>query len=307
MTVSRGHRAGFTLVELLVVLAVIAILAGLLLAGIQRVRDAGQRSQCLNNLRQIGLALSAYHNAHGVLPPGRAGTSPAERYPRMGWSARILPYLEQQALWEQAVRDYAANPTRPWASPVHVGLSTPVRAYSCPADPRTFASADTPVGITPDIAIRAAFTSYLGVSGIDVGRRDGCLHLESTVRFVDITDGTSHTLLVGERPPSADLVWGWWYAGVGQVDTGSADMILGVRELNVRFVIDPECPSGPTTFGPGRFTDQCDVLHFWSPHLGGGTHFLMADGSASFVGYSAAARLPALATRAGGEPAEALD
>lgn len=110
----------------------------------------------------------------------------------------------------------------------------------------------------------------------------------------------SNTLLVGERPASADMQFGWWYAKTGQRFTDSAEMVLGMREQNVMPVTRGSCPPGTYSYAPGRLTDQCDMYHFWSPHLGG-TFFLFVDGSAHFLSYDAAAILPALASRGGGE------
>jgi prepilin-type processing-associated H-X9-DG protein len=126
------------------------------------------------------------------------------------------------------------------------------------------------------------------------------LFLDSHVRLADITDGTSCTLMAGERPPSADCWYGWWYAGYGQAGTGSADMLLGARERNLGGPYVSSCPPGPYRFQAGRVENQCDLFHFWSLHPGG-AHFLFADGSVRFLAYSAADILPALATRAGGE------
>lgn len=130
------------------------------------------------------------------------------------------------------------------------------------------------------------------------------LFQDSAVRFGDVSDGLSNTLLLGERPPSADLQLGWWYAGTGQLNTGSGEMILGVRDHNLLPVMSGS-PCGPGAWpfqGAGGFSDPCGTFHFWSPH-GGGANFAGCDGSVRFVQYSANDLLPALASRAGGEPA----
>lgn len=146
-----------------------------------------------------------------------------------------------------------------------------------------------------------ALTSYLGVSGLDYSAKDGVLYQDSRVRIADVLDGTSNTLLFGERPPSADYQFGWWYAGTGQQLTGSADVILGVRELNIMpIVAGSVCGPGRYQFGPSSPSDPCAWYHYWSLHAAGAS-FAMSDGSVRFVRYEAARTLPALASRAGGE------
>ncbi|HJT78726.1 MAG TPA: DUF1559 domain-containing protein [Gemmataceae bacterium] len=287
-------RRAFTLVELIVVLAIIGILAGLLLAAVMQVRAAASRTACSNNLRQIGLALHAYHGAYAHLPPGVSYHGGADPYSFMSWNTRLLPFLEQDAQWKQAQQAFAEQH---WfmAEPPHLGLGTVMPIYSCPADPRS----DQPQTF-PYNDLQVAFTWYLGVEGINQDQKDGVLYLDSEVRLTDIADGTSNTLLVGERPPSADGVLGWWYAGEGQSHDGSADMVLGVNEHNA-FTYAGNCPFGPYQFGPGRSENQCDALHFWSLHAGHGANFAFADASVHFIPYSAAPLMPALATRSGRE------
>jgi len=123
-----------------------------------------------------------------------------------------------------------------------------------------------------------------------------------------VTDGLSNTLLAGERPPSLDLWYGWWFAGAGydQFPTpdgmwgssGTGDVVLGARE--VRYAAYMGCPATKVGLQPGRLAEHCDQAHFWSLHPGGG-NFLRADGSVRFLTYAADAVLPQLATRAGGE------
>jgi prepilin-type processing-associated H-X9-DG protein len=283
------------LIELLVVLAITAVLFGLLLPAVQKVRAAAARVQCANNLRQLGLALHQYHDAGGTLPPGVASRQPGEPFPRMTWLARLLPYVEQDQLWQATVAAYDATAT-PYRDPPHLGFGMPMPVFSCPADPRTLQPQATHRGRRP------ALTSYVGVLGMAYRDTGGVLFRNSRVRLADITDGTSNTVIAGERPPSADFWYGWWYAGYGQAGTGSGDMLLGVRERNFGGPYVSSCPPGPYHFGPGRPDHQCDLFHFWSLHPSG-AHFLMADGSVHFLSYDADAILPALATRAGGEVA----
>jgi prepilin-type N-terminal cleavage/methylation domain-containing protein/prepilin-type processing-associated H-X9-DG protein len=289
----RRVAAGFSLVELLVVLAILAVLLGLILAGVQRAREAASRVRCVNNLKQIGLALHGYHDTQGSLPPG---VTPADdpSYPYMSWNTRLLPYLEQQALWQQTLRAYALDKNFNH-DPPHVGLSTVLEAYGCPSDPRS-GSLGYPTTIDPQ---GYAFTDYLGVTGVNSRRKDGVLFVDSQVRFADVTDGLSNTLAVGERPPSTN-VFGVWYAGAGQSGDGATDMLLGVREQYFGGGLG-NCRNRPYDYGPGRPTNACDALHFWSFHAGG-ANFLLADGSVHFLPYATAPLMPALATRSGGEP-----
>jgi prepilin-type processing-associated H-X9-DG protein len=288
-------RVAVTLIELVVVIGIVSLLMGLLLPAVQKVRAAAVKTQCANNLKQIGLALHLHHNDHYSFPPGVSSEAVAPGAARMSWCTRLLPYLEQTALWQQTQEAYRLEPS-PFVNPPHLGLDTVVAAFACPADSRVLERHTTHRGR------RVALTSFLGVMGTDFSTRDGVLFLDSQVRFADITDGTSNTVAVGERPPSADLWYGWWYASVGQDGTGSGDMLLGVRERCLRDSFVWFCAPGPYHFGPGRTDRQCDLFHFWSLHPGG-AHFLFADGSVRFLAYSADAILPPLATRAGGEAA----
>jgi prepilin-type N-terminal cleavage/methylation domain-containing protein/prepilin-type processing-associated H-X9-DG protein len=294
MTLISRSR-GFTLIELLVVIATVAVLIGLLLPAVQKAREAAARSVCLNNLKQINLALHGYHDARNGLPPGHRSFANPDRQPMTGWPLSCLPFVEQKQLHDQSVIAFRTNGS-PFANPPHTGLAIVVRLYTCPADPRV---------ATAQVCQRdnfpVAFTSYLGVSGRDSPARDGLLYHDSRHRITDATDGTSNTLLLGERPPSADYQFGWWYAGSGQLGTGSADLILGVREPNLLpITTGSPCGPGAYPFSPSRFTDPCGMFHFWSPHPGG-AHFAFADGSVRFLRYSADPLMPALATRAGGE------
>lgn len=289
----RDHA--FTLLEFLVVIGIIAVLLGLILPAIQKVRAAAERAKCQNNLKQIGSALHQYHDTQRALPFGHRSPNNPDKMPYSGWTLDILPFLEQQMLYGSARTAYRLCPW-PFLNPPHTGLASPVRVYLCPSDPRT----DSPQ-LAPRSGFAVAFTSYLGVAGKTCFTRDGVLVHDSRFALTDVTDGTSTTLLVGERPPSADLQFGWWYAGLGQLGSGSADLILGVRERNLQPVTSGSpCGPGAYPFIPSNVGDPCGMFHFWSPHSGG-AHFAFCDGSVRFVSYSVNNLLPALASRAGGE------
>jgi prepilin-type processing-associated H-X9-DG protein len=280
------HRPAFTLVEAVLAIAIVGTLVALVLPAVQAARAASLRAACANNLRQIGLALGQYHQVRGCWPPG--ATHPAlgfgsagDAYPLLNWEARLLPYVDQQSLWEQTQRAYAEDPTD-IRDPPHVGLDTQVALFVCPAD---------------SIQKSYGFTSYVGVAGTDLQHEDGILFLDSQVRIGDVTDGMSNTVMVGERPPAKDSAFGHWYGGWGPWAVGSG--FLGVNETDIHDGVQP-CPVGPYEFGPGNYNNPCDVFHFWSMHRGG-ANFLFADGAVHFLPYSASAVLPALATRAGGE------
>ncbi len=280
------------MIEMLVVLAIIGLLVGLTLAAVQQVRMAAARAQCQANLRQIGIGLHGYHDAYGAFPPGVGFRGEGDPYYCMNWHTRILPFVEQTPLWKQAQQAYAQTILFN-QNPPHTPLTVIVKLYTCPIDRRTAVIGGGRYGGP------AAFTDYLGVRASSGERKDGVLFLGSHVSLTDITDGSSNTLLVGERPPLTERSLGWWYAGVGVDGGGTADGVLAAKERNT-YPILPECPFGPYNYGPGRLDYPCDSLHFWSQHPGG-ANFLFADGSVHFLPYSAASILPALASRNGGE------
>ncbi len=286
----RSQRGGFTLIEVLVVIAIIAILIGLLLPAVQKVRDAAARVQCQNSLKQIGLALHMTHDAEGQLPPGWRSFINTDKRPATGWQLSLLPQLEQEAVADQSRRAFAVVPI-PFVG-VHP-IGTALSAFACPADERAARAA-----VVPELFQLVAFTSYLGVSGTSGAAHDGVLFADSKVKLTDIADGTSNTLAVGERPPSADLHYGWWYAGMGTGD-GTGDLHLGVREASAwpRF---PACGAGVRPYRPGKLTDNCAAAQFWSLHAGG-ANFAFCDGSVRMLRYSTGDVLSALATRSGGE------
>ena len=291
-------RYALTLIELLVVIMIIGLLIGMLLPAVQMVREAGRRTSCANNIRQLSLGVMNYESSFGHLPMGLVVTPSADgrnRYFGMTWITRTLPYLEQAGMWNNALEDYRAAPN-PFRS--HRGMQTILPIVNCPSDP-----AAGQIHWTHQNRL-VALTNYLGVNGINYRSRDGVFTYDREIRFSEIGDGQSNTLMIGERPPSPDFWFGWWYAsGSGTESTG--DVMLGMAELN------PEtsggtspflsgCPDGPYQYGPGR-NEQCDTLHFWSYHSAG-AHFGLADGSVRLIPYNTDQTImEALATRAGGE------
>ena len=192
----------------------------------------------------------------------------------------------------------------PWPySPFHGAFGHVVRTYVCPNDtrvslPRLPAHFDRPAGLT----------SYVGVSGLDYTQNSGVLFLDSALPLAEITDGTSNTLAVGERPPSTDFMYGWWYTGAGQDGSGNVDMVLGMNERASPDGIRAElrgCDTGAAySYGPGDLEEYCHLLHFWSLHPGG-AHFLSCDGSVSLIAYEVdQALMNSLATRSGREVLE---
>jgi prepilin-type N-terminal cleavage/methylation domain-containing protein len=288
----KRTRGGFTLIELLVVIAIISVLIGLLLPAVQRVRATAARADCANNMRQIGLALHGYHDANGQFPTGARLGDPGEKFPWAQWLLFILPYVEEGPRYNAAVAAYTAQPN-PFGVPLHAGLTGVVKVFVCASDD----GAPGPHFATLS-KIDVALTSYAGSAGRDYTTRDGVLYPTSQVKIRDITDGTSTTLLIGERPPHETYQFNWWYAGQGQDLKGSVETVVGAVEQNVAYYLP--CSPGAHPFGPSDPRDPCAPFHFWSFHSGG-AGFVTADGAYHFLRYSAAAVLPALATRAGGE------
>lgn len=286
-------------------MGVVGILVSLTLPAVQAVRAAACRTSCQNNLKQIGLAIADYHATYGRLPPMPARRSDqVNPNASLSWMALLLPNLDQEGLYRISAQACAmdADPTH---NPPHAGFSTVLPIVVCRADGWESARTDR-------FGLSAAFTSYIGVGGaVEAGTsrtHAGAFGRLPGVKITDINDGTSETVIVGERPPPESLQAGWWYPsypGTGN-DFGGPNNSMLFGDI-VMWIEDKECaPARRGFFGPGRRENPCDRYHFWSLHSGGG-NWLFADGSVRFLNYSANEILPALATIAGGETVKVLD
>ncbi len=288
------RRNAFTLIELLVVIGILALLVGMLLPSVQKVRASAAMLQCKNNLKQINLACLNYESVNGTLPPCVAPNDHPLRSLHM--HVLLLPYLEQQAIYEQALRDCTTMPITHLAPP-HKGLRTLVKAYQCPADDR---QAFLHRNIRGDVV---ALTGYLGVSGTHENQpSNGIYGYGLATKMTDIVDGTSNTIGWGERPPTPDYLGSWWYSSFAALISAPVLNVSAMRGIPEGSTIGAyySCPPGPYDFKQGDLNNRCDGYHFWSTHTGG-AHFGIADGSVRFLKYSANSILPALATRNGGE------
>lgn len=334
----KRHRRGFTLVELLVVIAIIGILIALLLPAVQAAREAARRSQCSNNLKQIGLALHNYHDTNKTFPFSWMVFATDPGYSDLNaqvWGTRILPYIEQQALYDQydsrfpAIDQYAAHPEVVQNLAV---IATPLAAYVCPSTPggvdRVYdASLDpdfpftwtaAPSDYTAILGVYGQFATiaYAGWSGS--GSRSGVMQFNGInpdngdveldrSRIADIKDGTANTAMVGERV-GGDTI----YMKGGQVHPNSA-MLGPSNGGGWGDIMNGETWYAGTLYdGSGTPPDQgpcainCSNYRnggFFSFHPGG-AQFCLADGSVRFVSETIDAfTFAALTTRNRGEVA----
>lgn len=291
------ERRGFTLIELLVVIAIIAILIALLLPAVQQAREAARRTQCKNNMKQLGLALHNYHDTHRVFPPGgvsRVGTSGTTWCVTNGgtgfngfsfapWTVLILPMLDDTARYNQA--DFSST----FISIADRGQSTAGNnaiwnstnsKFQCPSDPNS-----SPTNNNNNYFGSQGGGTVIGTDVIcrnDAGNRwwmqNGLLYHNSSIRMQDVLDGTSNTFLVGEtryqscRRAGTTQFYGWASSDWPMVQYGSPSQVAGAS-----------LPINSSTLNPGAAaTFDIQTRIFGSFHTGG-CHFLLADGSVHFL------------------------
>jgi len=293
------QRKAFTLVELLVVIAIIGILIALLLPAVQAAREAARRSSCSNNLKQVGLALHMYHDINNQLPAGWMGYDPSTGLPHWfglpgwAWSSKILPYMEQGAAYKNLVH-FDLPITDPANAEARV---FPVSTFRCPSDigGKTFLlqGGGPMVGPGTFTPVDLATGNYIGMFGsVDIHlvcpgpggqcEGNGSFFLNRGVRFSDITDGLSQTLIVGER--CSKLAPSTW---VG--------LVTGGEHMPARVV-------GVAAYPPNAEAAPVEYFHNFSSFHPSGTHFLSADGSVRLIPQTIdMAVYQALATRSGSE------
>lgn len=330
---------GLTLVELLVVMAIIAVLAGLLLPAVQKVREAAARLKCQNNLKQIALACHAYENVHGVFPPGEI-----KRPKDASWVVPLLPYLEQQALFAQY------NRNAKWDEPANAAvILTRLTVFECPSVPQNprideFVELDKKTGAIKK-SYRAACSDYAALREVKkhlvqfgfidplpesalggvlqkAGDDDGQKPHRGPVRLVDITDGASHTAMIADvagRPRyyrTGHVVWeklkdgrvepnegGGWASKDNAIDIHGSQP-NGVVELEERVRIwneDKQKWENKKIKGGPCAINCTNEKNIYSFHPNG-ANVAFADGSVRFILQSISIRsLAAMVTRAGGE------
>jgi prepilin-type N-terminal cleavage/methylation domain-containing protein/prepilin-type processing-associated H-X9-DG protein len=313
-------RRAFTLIELLVVIAIISVLIALLLPAVQAAREAARRASCVNNLKQLGIALHNYHDTMGAFPPGYLSIMDRVTFdndgPGWGWCARALNQMEQSPLFNSINFvlgiEFPANQT---------ARLTVVSSFLCPTDAfaqQTFTVVDaTTSGTTVGAPIcDVASSNYPGSVGsgdpsslypfiIDdddgpPGRDNGngIFFRNRSVNLATITDGTSQTFMVGER--SQNLARATW---TGAVTNAAVPLVA----LQAGAGFDPEGGGALVlahtgeNHGPNAPSGQAHGDQYWSLHPGG-ANFLFADGSVRFIKEQVGFRVfQSLATRNSGE------
>ncbi len=311
-------RRGFTLIELLVVIAIIGSLIALLLPAVHASREAGRRAACGNNLRQIGLALHAFHEANGHFPVGTAlqgypdGTQPSDipvtalNYGpyRPGAFAMILPYLDQDPLYRQLQMDQAID-----SDPNAAAGQTLVPAYLCPSANHVYGLEKAPhsVPLAADPTTQFAVIDYNGMNGTEQLFAGGAAMVDhgsfaerEQLQLASFTDGTAQTIDVVE---TFKFGRGLWIHGRPHYN----QFACAINSMDCYDAPNSLAPDGTnplvTDRGPGKGLGGTWGISSGHP---GGANTLFVDGAVHFLANSISAEtLAALLTRDGGEPIDA--
>lgn len=297
-TPSDSRRSGFTLIELLVVIAIIAVLIALLLPAVQQAREAARRTQCKNNLKQLGLALHNYHDTHRVFPPGGISNATTTGntwcvtnwngftgFSFAPWTVLILPMLDESARYNQL--DFS----RTFISIADRGQSTagnnaewarPNAKYQCPSDPNSSSAVNNNNYFGCQGGGTATTTDVVctNAAGNRWWMKNGILYHNSSTRIQDVIDGTSNTFLVGEtryqstQSANNSQYYGWASSDWPMVSFGSPSQVAGAS-----------LPINSSNLNPGILGQTTfDVMtRMFGSHHTGGCHFLVADGSVQFI------------------------
>ncbi len=308
MSLKSARPRGFTLIELLVVIAIIAVLVALLLPAVQQAREAARRSQCKNNLKQIGLGMQSYEEVYLTFPVGSYSCCWGT------WLVALLPYVDQQALADRYVYNFKYD-TAPAPYGISDGrysgvLNLPVTtnrisAYTCPSDQE-----NKPIlGITShNYAVNHGNTSYsqqATLNGVTFGGApfytNGQNTPARTAKIRDITDGTSNTICVAEviQGQGSDLRGFSWWGDASQFTT----YLMPNDPTPDRIYTAGYCNNLPARNLPCAVSTTTDPTMFAarSRHVGG-VQLVMCDGSAKFVSENVSLSIwRGLSTTQGGE------